>query len=156
SLRVPRRAILLPQDPRRVPRDSAMNHIFPVTSPTAASSRPVEPIDENQYSKRSTSERNIRQRRMPDRFSIEVAWPFFIQCISAIFVASTRTPKPIANSRTHSVLALDGDYYLSLVRTNGINLSNPSFDRIRHHRSQNRQRKRRIMQIFRSGQKINH
>ncbi|WP_216611006.1 hypothetical protein, partial [Burkholderia thailandensis] len=25
SLRVPRRAILLPQDPRRVPRDSAMN-----------------------------------------------------------------------------------------------------------------------------------
>ncbi|WP_230949258.1 hypothetical protein, partial [Burkholderia thailandensis] len=30
SLRVPRRAILLPQDPRRVPRDSAMNPIFPV------------------------------------------------------------------------------------------------------------------------------
>ncbi|WP_230941063.1 hypothetical protein, partial [Burkholderia thailandensis] len=27
-LRVPRRAILLPQDPRRVPRDSAMNQIF--------------------------------------------------------------------------------------------------------------------------------
>ncbi|WP_221041078.1 hypothetical protein, partial [Burkholderia pseudomallei] len=28
-LRVPRRAILLPQDPRRVPRDSAMNLFFP-------------------------------------------------------------------------------------------------------------------------------
>ncbi|MEB5488779.1 hypothetical protein QMA70_32335, partial [Burkholderia pseudomallei] len=27
-LRVPRRAILLPQDPRRVPRDSAMNRFF--------------------------------------------------------------------------------------------------------------------------------
>ncbi|QPS42603.1 hypothetical protein I6G56_13440 [Burkholderia humptydooensis] len=39
----------------------------------------------------------------------------------------------------HSNLALDGDYYLPAIKTNGINLSNPPLDRIRHHRLQNKQ-----------------
>ncbi|ARK58542.1 hypothetical protein BOC36_35385 [Burkholderia pseudomallei] len=56
-LRVPRRAILLPQDPRRVPRDSAMNQKFPVSTSPKSRRQP-----------KSLAARASAHLSFPDRF----------------------------------------------------------------------------------------